>query len=97
VVNWYTILLTMILSLFKGFKGRQDDFIQAFTQAPLDCPIDMEILAGYSVQNNQLVFSGESRKTLDKTYVLKLLKNMYGLKQAGHNWYNTLMNLSRLD
>jgi hypothetical protein len=32
VVNWSTVWLTMILSLIKGFKCRQVDFVQAFTQ-----------------------------------------------------------------
>jgi hypothetical protein len=91
VVNWTTVRLTMILSLIKGFKCRQVDFVQAFTQAPIDCPVFMEIPAGYTVQDNKLVFAGANHKASDKSYILKLLKNMYGLKQAGHNcWYNTL-------
>ncbi len=80
----------MILGLIKNFKCQQVDFVQAFTQAPLDCPINMEIPAGYGVQDGQLIFTGEANHNSDKTYVLQLLKNMYGLKQAGHNWYNTL-------
>jgi hypothetical protein len=80
----------MILSLLKGFKCRQVNFVQAFTQAPLDCPIYMEIPAGYSIVNNVLTFTGEQQRHTERTHVLKLLKNMYGLKQAGHNWYNSL-------
>jgi hypothetical protein len=90
VVNWSTVQLTMILSILKGFKCRQVDFVQAFTQAPLDCPMYMEIPAGYSINDSQLVFTGEANKSTDKTYVLKLLRNRHGLKQAGYNWYNTL-------
>jgi hypothetical protein len=90
VVNWTTVRLTFILSLLKGFHTKQVDFVQAFTQAPLDCPIYMEIPAGFHVVNGALQFAGEHVKNNDKTYVLKLLKNMYGLKQAGNNWYNHL-------
>jgi hypothetical protein len=90
VVNWSIVCLTMILSLLKGFKCRQVDFVQAFTQAPLDCPIFMEIPAGYSVVNGKLQFTGGQNCQKDNTHVIKLLKNMYGLKQAGHNWYNSL-------
>jgi hypothetical protein len=93
VVNWSTVRLTMILSLLKHFKCRQVDFVQAFTQAPIDCPVFMEIPAGYTIQDNKLVFTGVHHKATDKTHVLKLLKNMYGLKQAGCNWYNTLTDM----
>jgi hypothetical protein len=87
VVNWSTVRLTMILSLIKGFKCQQVDFVQAFTMAPLDCPVYIEILARYT---GQLVFTGLNHKAKDKTYEIKLFKNMYGWKQAGCNWYNTL-------
>jgi len=93
VVNWSTVRLTFILSLLHNFKTRQVDFVQAFTQAPLDCPVYLEIPAGYHVQNGRLIFAGASSKNTDKTYILKLLKNMYGLKQAGYNWYNKLTDV----
>jgi hypothetical protein len=90
VVNWSTVCLTFILSLLKGFHTKQVDFIQAFTQAPLNTPIYMEVPAGYQSINGQLQFTGEVSKNTDKSFVLKLLKNMYGLRQAGYNWYNHL-------
>lgn len=90
IANWSTVRLTMILSILKGFKCHQVDFVQAFTQAPLDCPVHMEIPAGYTVQDEQLVFAGVNHKASDRSHVVKLLKNLYGLKQAGYNWYNTL-------
>jgi hypothetical protein len=46
------------------------DFVQAFTQAPLDCPVYMEILAGYTVQNGQLVFAGINHNATDKIFVI---------------------------
>jgi hypothetical protein len=90
VVNWSTVRLTFILSLLKGFHTKQVDFIQAFTQAMLDTPIYMEVPAGYQIKDRQLQFTGEASRNQDKSYVLKLLKNMYGLRQAGYNWYNHL-------
>jgi hypothetical protein len=92
VVNWSTVRLVFIMSLLNNFKMRQIDFIQAFTQAPLDHPIYMEIPAGFHIINDKLEFAGENATRSDKTYVLQLLKNMYGLKQAGHNWYNCLQS-----
>jgi len=90
VVNWLTACLTMILSLLKNFKCRQIYFVQAFTQAPIDCPMYMEIPAEYCIRNGKLVYHGADSKNVDKTYVLQLLKNMYGLKQAGYNWYSKI-------
>ena len=90
VVNWTTVHLTLILSILHGFKSRQVDFVQAFTQAPLDCPSYLETSAGYQILDGKLQFAGKSHKNNDKSFVLKLLKNMYGPKQAGHNWNNKL-------
>jgi len=90
VVNWSTVRLVLTLSILHNFKSRQVDFIQAFTQAPLDCPIFMEVPAGYSVLNSTLQFTGKANQNSDKSWVLQLTKNMYRLKQAGHNWYNRL-------
>jgi hypothetical protein len=82
VVNWSTVWLVLTLSLLNGFKTRQVDFVQAFTQAPLDCLIFIEIPAGFSIVDGNLQFTGD--------FVLRLTKNMYGLHQAGHNWYKRL-------
>jgi hypothetical protein len=92
VVNWSTVRLVMILSLLNGFFSRQIDFIQAYTQAPLDCPIYTEVPAGYDVVEGKLTFVGENHKSTEKQYALRLLRNMYGLKQAGHNWYKHLQD-----
>jgi hypothetical protein len=69
VVNWTTVWLTMILSILHGYKSHQVDFIQAFTQAPLDCPGYMEIRAGYTVKDGCLTFNGENCNNQDKTHV----------------------------
>jgi hypothetical protein len=61
-------------------------------QAPLDCPIYIEVPAGYDVIGGKLQFVGENHKATEKQYALHLLRNMYGLKQAGHNWYRHLQD-----
>jgi hypothetical protein len=82
--------MILTLSLLNNFKSRQVDFIQAYTQAPLDCPIYMEVPAGYSNQNGELTFTGEANKNAGRTWVLELKQKMYGLKQTGRNWYQCL-------
>jgi hypothetical protein len=86
VVNWSTVRLVMILSLLNGFFSRQIDFIQVYTQAPLDCPIYIEVPARYDVVEGKLTFVGEHHQSTERQYALRLRHNMYGLKQAGHNW-----------
>jgi hypothetical protein len=90
VVNWSTVRLVMNLSLLHGFHSKQVDFVQAYTQAPLDCPIYMEVPAGFEVREGKLTFVGEHHKNTERTHALRLLRNMYGLKQAGNNWYRHL-------
>ena len=51
----------------------------AFPQAKLEEDVFMELPAG-------MVYEHGSKKQ----YVLKLNKNLYGLKNAAHNWFNML-------
>jgi Reverse transcriptase (RNA-dependent DNA polymerase) len=53
----------------------QIDFIIAYTQADVECDLYMKIPRGFTIK-------GGSRKT----HVIKLLKNLYGQKQAGRVW-----------
>ncbi len=43
VVSWRTVRLTLILSLLSGLKSRQVDYVSAYTQAPIDCDLYMNI------------------------------------------------------
>jgi hypothetical protein len=64
------------------FKSKSIDFIFAFPQADLDVPIYMELPAGFNPAN---VSDGDRHR-----YILKLNKSLYGLKQAGYNWFEKL-------
>ena len=54
---------------------RQIDFVQAYTQAPIEHDMYMELPQGI-----------ETKHRNSKDYVLKLLANLYGQKQTGHVW-----------
>ncbi len=90
VVHWPTVRLVLILSLLANLKSRQIDDVNAFTQAPADCDIFMSIPAGFAVSDNTLQFIGSSSSHNNSDYVLHIKKNMYGLHQAGNNWFDAL-------
>ena len=75
VVTWQTVRLFLILSLLLGWLSRQLDFVMAYPQAPAEMPLYMRLPQGYKR-------SGMSRKT----HALKLIRNVYGRKQAGRVW-----------
>jgi hypothetical protein len=90
VVNWRTVRLVLILSLLGQLQSRQIDYVNAYTQAPADCDIFMTIPAGFTVINDTLEFTGTNIRNETSLYALRIKKNMYGLKQAGNNWFDAL-------
>jgi len=72
-----------------GYQSRQIDFVQAFSQADIDCDVYMKIPRGFVVQRGRLLFD-PSHSACQQSYVLKLKKNLYGLRQAGYNWHEKL-------
>ena len=65
-----------------GLESKSIDFVLAFPQSDLDVPVYMELPAGVNPTN---VSDGDCR-----CYILKLNKSLYGLKQAGYNWFEKL-------
>jgi hypothetical protein len=90
VVSWRTIHLALVLSLLSNLKTRQLDYVGAFPQADADCEVYMNIPPGFIVDNGRLVFTRDSTKNNSKKHVLKILKNIYGLRQAGNMWFDKL-------
>ena len=81
VATWTTIRFILVLTLIHGWKSRQIDYVQAYTQA--DVPIDnlyVKVPKGVEV---------ESGKRED--YVMKVNKNVYGTHQAGRVWNQHLV------
>lgn len=77
VVSWTSVRVMMIMSIIFDMKSRQVDYVQAFPQATLgpDEHIFMEIPDGFEYEGSA-----------SSNYVLKLKKNLYGLRQAAYNW-----------
>ena len=75
VVTWQTVRLFLILSLILGWQSRQLDFVMAYPQAPTEMPLYMHLPQGYRRD-------GVSHRT----HALKLVRNVYGQKQAGRVW-----------
>ena len=78
-VDWLSLRTLLVLSVIHSWHSRSIDFLLAFPQAHLDHDVLMELLAG--------VCSDAGTR---KQYVLKLKKNLYGLKDAAHNLFQML-------
>jgi hypothetical protein len=79
VITWPAARFFLILSLVQGWHSRQLDFVLAYPQADVERELYMEIPRGIEIP-------GVERGT----YALKLIKNLYGQRQAGRVWYNHL-------
>ena len=79
-VTWASVRLLLIISKLNNLESKSIDFVLAFPQADLDVPVYMELPMGMSPEDDI-----NRRK-----YVLRLNKSLYGLKQAGHNWFEKL-------
>ena len=82
VIMWSTLRTLFTLGKVLGWASRKVDYVQAFPQASLNEgeEVYMNIPAGYHVGDDS-----------DNTkYVIKLKKNLYGLRQASYNWSELL-------
>jgi hypothetical protein len=75
VVGWVTIRFFLILAIIKGWHARQYDFVLAYPQADIEVPLYMDIPRGFDVPKGR-----------NKDYCLRLVKNLFGQKQAGRVW-----------
>ena len=82
VVSWQTIRLIFILALINGWHINSIDFVMAFPQAKVQTDIYMQPpKVPYKFQIPDL-----PRPSDHLTKVYKLIKNLYGLKDAGRTW-----------
>ena len=78
VVSWETFRSLLTLAILNNWETRQIDFVLAFPQAKVECPMFMEVPQGCNVDGSR------------KDYVLSLEKNLYGARQASKVWFNFL-------
>jgi hypothetical protein len=81
VVTWFAIRLMIILGMIFCWALHHVDFIMAYPQAPINMDIYLELPRGIQTAHRNL-----------KDHVLKLEKNIYGQKQAGHVWNSFLVD-----
>jgi Reverse transcriptase (RNA-dependent DNA polymerase) len=78
IASWASIRLLLILAITNNWIIKQLDFVQAFPQAPVEYELYIEIPKGCQVSEG------------DTDYVLQVLNNIYGQRQAGKVWYDFL-------
>lgn len=81
VVTWFAIRLLIIFAITFNWYLRQIDFIMAYPQAPIEMDMYMELPMGIQTKHGN-----------SKDHVLKLLRNIYGQKQAGRVWNTYLVD-----
>lgn len=81
VVNWISVRLLLSIAALHNLPTTSIDFVLAFPQATLgpDEQIYMEIPVGMEIPSLH-----------SKSHLLRLRKNLYGIPQAGLNWFNYL-------
>jgi hypothetical protein len=73
-----TLRVLLAVAAAKGLRLRHIDIKSAYLHADIDEDIYMALPEGYP------------NSTLPEDKCLKILKSLYGLKQAGHNWHRYL-------
>jgi hypothetical protein len=82
VVNWASVWIILDIAKIHGLLSKSIDFVLAFHHADFKIPVYMELAIGYDALN------GENCKF----YLLRINKSLYGLKQAGYNWFEKVSN-----
>ena len=82
VASWPTIRLILTMSIVKGWHTRQLDYVLAYTQADAETDkLYMKVPKGFEIPDDDPA----------DPYVLQIVKNLYGQKQAGQVWNKHLV------
>ena len=80
IVGWSAVRLLLLAASINKIPTRSIDFVLVFPQTELEVPVYMELPAGFNPING-----GTKRDC-----VLKVVTNLYGLKNASLNWFEKL-------
>lgn len=86
VVSWSTVRLMIVFALLNNWHMEAIDFVLAFPQAPIKTDIYMKppkVPSDFRIPD----LPNFADRFL---YLYKLLKNLYGLKDAGKTWFDFL-------
>jgi hypothetical protein len=86
VISWNTVRVMVVMALLNGWHMRSIDFVLAFPQAPVKTDIYMNpprVPNGFNIPDLPTLSDRLSN-------VYKLLRNLYGLKDAGKTWFEFL-------
>jgi hypothetical protein len=81
VVTWFAIRLMIVFGILFKRAMRQIDFVIAYPQALVEMDMYMELPQSIHTKHSN-----------SKDHVLKLLRNIYGQKQAGRVWNQFLVS-----
>jgi hypothetical protein len=80
VITWFAVRLMIMFGIINSWSMRQVDFIMAYPQAPIEMDMYMDLPPGIHTTLSD-----------SKDYILLLLNNLYGQKQAGRVWNQYLV------
>ena len=78
-----SVRLILAISKIHNLDSKAIDFVLDFPQADLEEDICMYLPSGVQV-------GGHTEASSERSFHLKLNKNLYGLKQGSYNWYEKL-------
>jgi hypothetical protein len=90
VISWLTIHLLLLLSSILDLKQWQVDYTQAFPQAPLHDPVYVCVPQGWFIDETSCLKQHLDPTFQDRSFYIKLKRNLYGCKQAAYNWFQHL-------
>ena len=82
VVLWSSIRITLLLSILNEWNSVQLDYVHAYPEAPIEKEMYMKIPVGINIAKGE-----------KEGFMLKMIRNIYGQKQAGRVWNKFLHNI----